>query len=130
MNRKACAMSNSLSCFHDKGLVLLSEGIAPRAAVEQLEAFGARIFKAASPSQAMELIRSREVDALVIDLALSDEALIAVIDELEASALPFVLAVFCSDKDPPEGFHGYALAPVARELSHVGTALFGAQRLH
>ncbi|MBB4568832.1 response regulator [Rhizobium leucaenae] len=78
--------------------------------------------------EALELIKSKKVDAVILDLRLNARLAFSMAETLERLKLPYIFAKGDGPPLVPAGFPGFILCEKAAEIEHIAKALFGRRK--
>ena len=75
-------------------------------------------------NQALDYVKNKAVDAVIMDVALEPEAVLPLIAELEQSAIPFIFALSDNPRLDSQRYAGFVLSARHRDLFTIAEALF------
>ncbi|MEF0941782.1 response regulator [Rhizobium sp. BR 362] len=78
--------------------------------------------------EALELIKGKKVDAVILDLHLDARHAFSMAETLERLKLPYIFAKGNGPPIVPGGFPGFILSEKATEIEQIAKALFGRRK--
>lgn len=84
----------------------------------------------ASVDLALDLLKTRKVDAAILDINLDGETVYPLADVLSKLGIRFVFATGYDTSAMPEKYRGFVLCEKPTELGYIAVALFAPERLN
>lgn len=116
--------------FSGKRLLIVEDGyFLSEEARQKLQELGATLLGPVSTAEdALELIKGKNVDAVILDLHLDAGFVFPIVETLQRLKLPYLFAIGHEPPIVPAGFTGFILCDKAAEIEHIGKALFGRRK--
>ncbi|MGK8642520.1 hypothetical protein ACRS7F_24030 [Brucella anthropi] len=83
----------------------------------------------ASPDAARDLLNEQKIDGVIIDVRLSVDSVLAIIDDLDSYSIPFVFAANDNVQAFGDHYPGFILSNDPKKLSDIAKALFAPMQL-